>query len=518
MTMLRLARFRSVRITSIWRPGLSAPTTGGSASSVTSRAQRSSGVRVFVSVYAAGSGTAADARRPGRLRWLRRCDRLRALPYIDDLIIGNEPNLNRFWLPQFRAQGENVAAPAYLSLLALTYDAVKSADPSVRVWGGALAPRGIDRPNTGRDTHSPTKFIADLGAAYRASGRTSRIMDGLAIHPTANSSIAPTFARELDVDRDRGLQQARRPRRQRVRRHRPARLDAPDPLRGVRRRDHDPGRQGVALLRRRADDDAAGRRDEAGGHMRGSAGARVSASPPSPGSSSFTLRTRLRSRRGSPVSSTPTAHRKPAIRSSAIRWSEHARGRSHAVPGLELPVVTATTLRYPTRVEIRRSGIRVRLRCSLDCVYSVRLRKLPSSSTTRAKRGRARRPARDRRPRPRPRRTRELLLHRLAAPPREPGFRADQAAEHTRSAAVEGFLRFPVCGKSVGDGYARPRVGPGARRLQQLRRTRSRRRCRRRRCPFRARAARQRARRIWLRCAGGPRVCRIRALAAPTPR
>ena len=42
------------------------------------------------------------------------------------------------------------------------------------MWGGALAPRGIDRPGTGRDTHSPTTFIRDLGAAFRASGRDSR--------------------------------------------------------------------------------------------------------------------------------------------------------------------------------------------------------------------------------------------------------------------------------------------------------------------------------------------------------
>ena len=58
----------------------------------------------------------------------------------------------------------------------------------MRVWGGALAPRGVDRPNTGRDTHSPVAFINDMGAAYRASGRTLPIMDGLAFHPYADTS------------------------------------------------------------------------------------------------------------------------------------------------------------------------------------------------------------------------------------------------------------------------------------------------------------------------------------------
>ncbi len=60
------------------------------------------------------------------------------------------------------------------------------------VWGGALAPRGIDRPGTGRDTHSPTTFIQDLGAALRASGREEPPFDGFAYHPyPASSSIPP---------------------------------------------------------------------------------------------------------------------------------------------------------------------------------------------------------------------------------------------------------------------------------------------------------------------------------------
>ena len=116
---------------------------------------------------------------------------LRDTPEIRDVIVGNEPNLNRFWLPQFDAAGEDVAAPAYLALLIEVYDAVKQAAPNVTVWGGALAPRGIDRPGTGRDTHSPTTFIRDLGAAYRASGRQQPPLDGFAYHPYPASSSTP---------------------------------------------------------------------------------------------------------------------------------------------------------------------------------------------------------------------------------------------------------------------------------------------------------------------------------------
>src|SRR5207248_2155156 len=79
----------------------------------------------------------------------------RALPSVRDFVIGNEPNLNRYWLPQFGLDGSDVAAPAYESLLAKTYDALKAVSPKITVLGGAVSPRGVDRPNTGRDTHSP---------------------------------------------------------------------------------------------------------------------------------------------------------------------------------------------------------------------------------------------------------------------------------------------------------------------------------------------------------------------------
>ena len=53
----------------------------------------------------------------------------------------------------------------------------------------------MDRPGTPRDTHSPTAFIRDLGAAYRASGRAEPVMDAFAFHPYAdNSSQSPDFA------------------------------------------------------------------------------------------------------------------------------------------------------------------------------------------------------------------------------------------------------------------------------------------------------------------------------------
>jgi len=115
-----------------------------------------------------------------------------AVPELRTIIVGNEPNLNRYWLPQFNADGSDAAAPAYESLLALTYDAIKAKDPDVTVVGGAVSPRGSDKPDGIRPTHSPTVFIHDLGQAMRDSGRTEPIMDGFAFHPYEdNSSVAP---------------------------------------------------------------------------------------------------------------------------------------------------------------------------------------------------------------------------------------------------------------------------------------------------------------------------------------
>jgi hypothetical protein len=195
MSQLRLAGFTAVRVTSNWRPGLTAPTSGelGVLRNIEAAA-RLSGVKVYVSVYSPGSATTPlDATAQGEFAQYAAA-LTAALPSFDDVIVGNEPNLNRFWLPQFGPDGSNASAPAYLSLLARTYDALKAVDPGLRVWGGALAPRGSDRPEGIRPTSSPTAFLQAMGTAYRASGRTLPVMDGLTIHPYPdNSSQSPDF-------------------------------------------------------------------------------------------------------------------------------------------------------------------------------------------------------------------------------------------------------------------------------------------------------------------------------------
>jgi hypothetical protein len=190
MEQLQEAGFGAVGITSQWQPGLTAPAQEELAV-IRGVIDRAGETRIFLAIYHPGSATTPLTERDRTSFAAYVTALLRDAPEIRDVIVGNEPNLNRFWMPQFDANGENVAAPAYLALLIEVYDAVKRETPEVRVWGGALAPRGIDRPNTGRDTHSPTAFIRDLGAAHRVTAREEPPMDGFAFHPYPQSSSAP---------------------------------------------------------------------------------------------------------------------------------------------------------------------------------------------------------------------------------------------------------------------------------------------------------------------------------------
>ncbi len=192
LELLRLAGFRAVRVTSIWAPGLRQPTPPErQALAALATAAQLTGMRVFVSVTNFGSATTplTEADQDDFAAYAAAV--VRDNPTIRDLIVGNEPNLNRFWMPQFAPDGSSASPAAYLGLLARTYDAVKAVSPGVAVIGGALAPRGSDRPQGIRPTHSPTAFLRALGASYRASGRDRPIMDALAIHAYQDTSSTP---------------------------------------------------------------------------------------------------------------------------------------------------------------------------------------------------------------------------------------------------------------------------------------------------------------------------------------
>ena len=195
MDLVRLAGFDGVRITQIWATGEREPSEQDvQVLRNVAAAAGLDGVRITASITNFGSRTTplTDEDQADFAAYAAAV--ARTLPSVRDYIIGNEPNLNRYWMPQFGLNGTDVAAPAYERLLAKTYDALKAVSPTIVVWGGAVSPRGVDRPSTGRDTHSPTTFIPDMGAAYRESGRTLPIMDGFAFHPYGDNSSQPPTA------------------------------------------------------------------------------------------------------------------------------------------------------------------------------------------------------------------------------------------------------------------------------------------------------------------------------------
>lgn len=196
MALAGAAGFDTIRITSIWRPGQTT-VSGEELETLRSVADAAAadGISLIVSVYPYGSATTPRYATTRRQFASYAASIPHLIPSIRHVIVGNEPNLNRFWMPQFTKKGLDAAASSYLGLLAQTYDAIKAAAPGTIVIGGSLAPRGGDDPGSARPTHSPTRFILDLGKAYRLSGRKRPVMDWFAIHPyPEHASVPPTFA------------------------------------------------------------------------------------------------------------------------------------------------------------------------------------------------------------------------------------------------------------------------------------------------------------------------------------
>jgi hypothetical protein len=195
MKLARDSGFRAIVLSAVWADGASA-----AADLVPLRravdAAVQEHVRPVLAIYQLSGSTPADpARRAAFAAYAAAL--AKALPEVRDVIVGNEPNLNLFWQPQFDASGGDQAAVDYERLLAATYDALKAQDAELDVIGGALAPHGGDRPSS-RPTHSPTQFIRDLGAAYRASGRTTPLMDAFSMHVYGETPrIPPTLEHPL---------------------------------------------------------------------------------------------------------------------------------------------------------------------------------------------------------------------------------------------------------------------------------------------------------------------------------
>jgi len=174
------------------------------------RVEPFSGIRVALAIqpiHALAFATSTQARIAAFTAYVRQVA-LR-YPQVREYVIGNEPNVRRFFQPQHAADGSIASAGVYEQVLAASYDALKSIDPRIKVDGLAISPRGNDRGiGTGAESVSPVRFIAALGTAYRKSGRTRPIADVVDVHAYANvntSSLTKPYqwpqAGAADLDR-----------------------------------------------------------------------------------------------------------------------------------------------------------------------------------------------------------------------------------------------------------------------------------------------------------------------------
>jgi hypothetical protein len=192
LDLLQLVGLDAVVVTAKWTKGKTRPTQAETTElqNVANAAQLS-GMELFVAVQNADAANTPNSMRD-RTDFADYAAVLASmLPSVGYFIVGNEPNNERFWKPQYLSDGTPVSPPRYVRLLAATYDAVKKVSPQSVVIGGALAPRGVDAPVRGRDTVSPTTFINLAGDAYAELKRQRPIMDAFALHPIPEGPAIP---------------------------------------------------------------------------------------------------------------------------------------------------------------------------------------------------------------------------------------------------------------------------------------------------------------------------------------
>jgi hypothetical protein len=108
-----------------------------------------------------------------------------AFPQVQDFIVGNEPNLQRFNNPSWSGTTP-IGADNYERALAAAYDALHGFNANLDVIGLASSPRGGEPDATSNVAIPPVRFVAELGVAYKASARSAPIADNLAFHPYPN--------------------------------------------------------------------------------------------------------------------------------------------------------------------------------------------------------------------------------------------------------------------------------------------------------------------------------------------
>ena len=159
----------AIRLTLTWARGKRAPEAESVQRVRSAVAAAGTGTRIYLSLYPFGSSVTplSDQDQGDFTAWVVAI--AKAVPQAKHFIIGNEPNLNRFWLPQFGPSGEDVAAVA-----------VRLAPREVvrRAEGALARERGARRRPLARRLRQ---------SGDRAARRTRR--------PSSSSTWAPPIAR-----------------------------------------------------------------------------------------------------------------------------------------------------------------------------------------------------------------------------------------------------------------------------------------------------------------------------------
>jgi hypothetical protein len=177
----------------LWLPGrstLNQAETSGLARAIGA----SQGARVILVVRTAGASTPLGNVAQDQFCSYAR-SAVKSFPTVNDVVVGNEANAPFFWRPQYNADGSSAAPAAYEALLARCYDVLHAFRPGINVAAPGTSPHGNDNPNAVSNiSHSPTRFIRGMAAAYRASGRTQRIFDTVVHHPYGETNEERPYA------------------------------------------------------------------------------------------------------------------------------------------------------------------------------------------------------------------------------------------------------------------------------------------------------------------------------------
>ncbi|MFL5945542.1 MAG: hypothetical protein ACJ74C_08925 [Gaiellaceae bacterium] len=148
------------------------------------------GIEVIFSIYPLKARALVDTPNGVQLFAQYAAKLVQRYPYVRKVICLNEGNQPRFHQPQFDDAGNGVSGYVQEQAMAACYDAVKAVDPNVTVIAFGLSPRGNDDFDAPSNvSHSPIRFLKEVGEAYRQSGRTKPLADALSVHcyPNVNT-------------------------------------------------------------------------------------------------------------------------------------------------------------------------------------------------------------------------------------------------------------------------------------------------------------------------------------------